>query len=95
MQQMMRVRPGELAALTASMRQARRGIQDELDELERRLLVLGRSWDGQAERAFALARREWADALARMNTALAEAALTASRAEEHYRSTQQAVTRLW
>lgn len=95
MQHIMRVRPGELQALTASMRQARRGIQDELDELERQLLALSRSWDGRAERAFAHARREWSDALGRMNAALAEAATTASDAGDRYRETQSAVTALW
>ena len=70
--QSMSVRPEQVTALSASIRQGANGIQNELDELESKIATLRARWSGEAQGSYDEAQRRWNKSLAELQQLLAQ-----------------------
>lgn len=70
--QSMSVRPEQVTALSASIRQGANGIQNELEELESKIATLRSRWSGEAQASYDESQRRWNKSLAELQQLLAQ-----------------------
>ena len=71
------------------------GIQAELDLLDRKARTLRTMWDGDAQRAYDDAHRQWTASMTRLHSILRASSTAAQQGSTGYRDAEKAAAALW
>ncbi|WP_053097133.1 WXG100 family type VII secretion target [Microbacterium sp. CGR1] len=89
------VRHDAVAQTVAELALTVKAIEHELDALDSEATLLKSTWDGEAQRAYDRAQREWSNALESMRALLAEATRRLIAANSLSMATASTAARVW
>lgn len=81
--------------LADSLAAAAAGIQAELDQLDQKARTLRTMWDGNAQRAYDDAHRQWTASMTRLRSVLRASSTAAQQGSAGYHDAEKAATSLW
>lgn len=81
--------------LADSLAAAAADIQAELDRLDQKAISLRMTWDGDAQRAYDEAHRQWTATMTRLHSILRASSTAAQQGSTGYRDAEKAAAALW